>query len=74
MDAQSPKIGWTSRLGGCEISIAEKSPSPGGNLPSDRYLTRWFLLPTACMAILYRIFKKKQEIFYNLEHCKAALL
>jgi len=52
MDAQSPKIGWTSRLGGCEISIAEKTPSPGGNLPSDRYLTRWFLLPTVRMALL----------------------
>ena len=52
MDAQRPKIIWSSRLGGCEISIAEKSPSPGGNLPSDRYLTRWFLLPTVRMALL----------------------
>lgn len=43
-----PKISWASCLGGCEIRIAGQAPSPGGNLPSNRYLTREFLLPTAC--------------------------
>ena len=35
-----PKISRVSCLGGCENSIAEQAPSPGGNLPSNRYLTR----------------------------------
>jgi len=52
-------------LGGCENSIAGQSPSPGGNLPSDRYLTRCSLLPTACIKLLYLNFIKKQVIFYD---------
>lgn len=35
-----PKISRASCLGGCETGIAEHAPSPGGNLPSNRYLTR----------------------------------
>ena len=36
---------WRVSPGGCGDSIAEKTPSPGGNLPSNRYLTRLSLLP-----------------------------
>lgn len=38
--------------GGCGDSIAERAPSPGGNLPSNRYLTRLSLLP----AVLVRFY------------------
>ena len=33
--------------GGCGCRIAGHTPSPGGNLPSDRYLTHDILLPAA---------------------------
>ena len=41
--------------------IAEQAPSPGGNLPSDRYLTHDFYSLRRWTGTLYQISKKNQE-------------